>query len=94
MTDFVIWLYGRCAEPWVREEKLPAGYQLQLEEWQLAIQGLPRRERLLCVDVLDHTRLLWGASSFLRGLRLGMLLAREMPGGEGWEEAFTSLSAR
>ena len=94
MDEFYIWLYERCAAPWLREDDFPASYQLQKREWQQLLQGLSRRERLLCVDLLDSTRLLWGASAFLRGLRIGMLLGRDVPGEGQWGEDPTSPAVR
>ncbi len=94
MTEFHIWLYERCAAPWLCEDEFPASYRLQKQEWQQVLQGLPRRERLLCVDLLDSTRLLWGAGAFLRGLRIGMLLGRNVPGEDQWAEDPTFPAAR
>ena len=94
MNEFYVWLYERCAAPWLCEDSFPASYRLQKQEWQQVLQGLSRRDRLLCVDLLDSTRLLWGASAFLRGLHLGVLLGRDMPGEHHWEETPTSPADR
>ena len=94
MIDCDVWLYERCAAPWLGEDDFPASYRQQRQEWEQAIQTLSRRERLLCVDVVDNTRLLWGAKSFVWGLRLGMLLAQGTPGEDDWAEGLTAHAVR